>query len=123
MPIYKQINRTTEPKNENQPAIFRGNLFYTNEELRFCEETVVGHFTGGDILIACASRRNPGVDDEVILTQGLEVHAIGEGEERWVGTPTHAPIALIFDNAESVQVLIEHLQSCKESIEAAKGQQ
>jgi len=113
MPIY--INETTT---ENKKGEAKEVEYFDSANLHSKTQIIV-HFGYGDILTSNASSRNP-FDDELNFTQSLVSNQIGETTSEMAGKEIVAPVRLVFDKVESVQVVIDELLKLKESMVSAK---
>jgi hypothetical protein len=109
MPIYKQNNGL-----ESSTADHNG-ISYQNGDTYKAAETVFVHFTNGDIDVSTGYRRTE-VVDELLFLDSRETHAIGEISDTHVGEAVWSPVALVFDRATSVQVVIDRLRVIKTAL-------
>lgn len=84
------------------------------------QETIV-QFGDGDVLICTAKQQGAEFDNEIALMRDAP-HDIGSYNNEHTGTLTNehdCPVRLQFTKAESIDVLIERLQTVKSQMEAA----
>jgi hypothetical protein len=108
MPIYKQINGENE-------VIGSEDVVYHDDKKRLAKEAMCVHFGYGDIAITSGVSRNKDYADELIFQHAQEPHEVGEyqDEKNFDPAPVFPPVRFVFDKVESIDVVIERLQTLR----------